>query len=156
MKDILIVVLIVVVFLVTLGAVNHGVTFDLDYVFGTWHHVSLLLVFLIASLLVVAVALLASGFSGLRLGQQRQKLEREIEETYKRLRAAEAQIALAEKTAVADEKPVADETPVANAKAAVDETPASSDDAPTQPGESASAQALVDEPVSGPAPAESS
>ena len=103
MKDILIVLLIVVVFLVTLGAVNHGVTFDLDYVFGTWHHVSLLLIFLIASLLVVAVGLLANGFSGLRLGQQRHKLEREIEETYKRLRAAEAQMAVADETPVADE-----------------------------------------------------
>ena len=108
MKDILIVLLIVVVFLVTLGAVNHGVTFDLDYLFGTWHHVSLLLVFLIASLLVVAVALLASSFSSLRLGQQRHKLEREIEETYKRLRAAEAQMAVADESASdsmpADEK----------------------------------------------------
>ena len=130
MKDILIVLLIVVVFLVTLGAVNHGVTFDLDYVFGTWHHVSLLLVFLIASLLVFAVGLLANGFSGLRLGQERHKLERELEETYKRLRAAEAQMA------------AADETPVAEAVAATDK--------------SASDSMTADETASGSAPAESS
>ena len=130
MKDILIVLLIVVVFLITLGAVNHGVTFDLDYVFGTWHHVSLLLVFLIASLLVFAVGLLANGFSGLRLGQERHKLERELEETYKRLRVAEAQIA------------VADETPVA--------------DKAEDTGESAPDSAPADETASGQAPAESS
>ena len=136
MKDILIVLLIVVVFLITLGAVNHGVTFDLDYVFGTWHHVSLLLVFLIASLLVVAVALLASGFSGLRLGQERHKLERELEETYKRLRAAEAQMAVADDATVADGTPVADEVAAA--------------------GEPAPDSTTADETASGAAPAESS
>ena len=139
MKDILIVLLVLVVAILTLGAVNHGVTFDLDYVFGTWHHVSLLLVFLIASLLVVAVALLASGFSGLRLGQQRHKLERELEETYKRLRAVEAQVA------VADETPVTDETAVTD-EAAAHDVSAPSDDATVAPGESAS----------GPTPPESS
>ncbi|MGO8683846.1 MAG: hypothetical protein ACLQUT_04610 [Thermoleophilia bacterium] len=93
MKRLFILLLIIALALLTLGVVNHGVTFNLDYVFGTWHHVLLLWVFLIAIGLVVAVGLLASSYSAMRSIRRRHKLERELQETYKRLRAAEAQVA---------------------------------------------------------------
>jgi len=143
MKDILIVLLVLVVAILTLGAVNHGVTFDLNYLFGTWHHVSLFWIFLIASGLIVAVGLLASGFSSVRLGQQRHKLESELEETYKRLRVAEAQIAAANGTPPADEnlaaeearvakdKPVAKAVPGAKDKPVADESPSNDVAAPS-------------------------
>lgn len=93
MKRLFILLLIIALALLTLGVVNHGVTFNLDYVFGTWHHVLLLWVFLVAIGLVVAVGLLASSYSAMRSIRRRHKLERELQETYKRLRAAEAQVA---------------------------------------------------------------
>jgi uncharacterized membrane protein YciS (DUF1049 family) len=91
MKDILIGLLVVMLVLLTLGAVNHDVRIDLDYLFGTWHQVSLLWLSLIAVGLVGAAGVLAAGYVGVRAGGDRHKLEQELEQTYARLRAAEAQ-----------------------------------------------------------------
>lgn len=91
MKDFLIGLLVVALVLVTLGAVNHGVKVDLDYVFGTWHQVSLLWLAVIVLCVIVVTGVAAAGYAGVRAGSERHKLEQELERTYTRLRAAEAQ-----------------------------------------------------------------
>ena len=90
MKNILIALLVVAVVLLTLGAVNHSTNVDLHLVLGTWHHASLLWPFVCAAFLVLVSGLLAAGSTGMRAGRTRQKLDNELDETYRRLRAAEA------------------------------------------------------------------
>lgn len=95
MKDILIVLLVVALALLVVGAANSGQRVDLDYVFGTWHAVSLFSLIAIAVAVLVVVGLAAAAFEGIRAAGERRKLERELEHTYGRLREAEAQLAQA-------------------------------------------------------------
>ena len=54
--------------------------------FGTWHHVSLFTLIAIAAAAFVVIGLTAAAFAGIRAAGQRRKLERELEQTYVRLR----------------------------------------------------------------------
>jgi uncharacterized integral membrane protein len=94
-RDILIIVVIIAVALVCIGAVNHDHSVNLDYFFGTWSGVSLLWLAAIAAALVIAVGLLAGGSAAVHAAGDRHKLERELEATYTRLRAAEARLGVA-------------------------------------------------------------
>jgi uncharacterized integral membrane protein len=83
-RDLLVIVVIIAIALVCLGAVNHDVTVDLDYVFGTWSGVSLLWLAAIVAALVIAVGLLAGGSAAVHAAGDRHKLEKELEATYSR------------------------------------------------------------------------
>ena len=62
----------------------------MDYVVGTWHHVSLLALAAVVAALVVVVGVLAALAADLALRAHPQALEEELQRTYVRLRAAEA------------------------------------------------------------------
>jgi hypothetical protein len=151
MKNILIILLVAAVVLLTLGAVNHSVSADIHFVFGTWHHGSLLWLFVVAAILVLAAGLLAIASTGVQAGRTRQKLERELDETYRRLRAAEGR---AVSSAAALPAPVA--TRAAGATSAPDEAATKPDDAATAPAKAAETRddaadaPPVDPPASGP------
>lgn len=95
MRDILVIVIIIAIALVCLGAVNHDRTVDFDYFFGTWTGVSMLWLAVIAAALVVGIGLVAGGSAAVHAAGDRHKLERELDATYTRLRAAEAQLGVA-------------------------------------------------------------
>lgn len=102
MKDILIGLLVIGLLLLIVGAANSGQRVDLDYVFGTWYQVSLFTLIAIAVGALVVVGLAAAAIAGIRGAGQRRKLERELEQTYVRLREAEAHAAeMTEKAAAA-------------------------------------------------------
>jgi len=127
-RNALIVVAVVALALVTLGAVNHGLLFDIDFVAGTWTAVSLFWVAVVTAGIVVVTGLVAALFARSGATAARRKLEKELQGTYERLRAAEAQlpkpapshvavteVALGQQTAVTGvvSAPAADETRVA-------------------------------------------
>lgn len=131
MKNILIILLVAAVVLLTLGAVNHNASADIHLIFGTWHHGSLLWLFVVAAILVLAAGLLAIASTGVQAGRTRQKLERELDETYRRLRAAEGR-------AVSSPTPLP--TPVESRAADVtapDEAASARDEAATAPAKAA-------------------
>lgn len=102
MKDILIVLLVVAVALLIIGAANNDQRVDLDYIFGTWHQVSLFTLIAIATAALVVVGLTVAAFAAIGAAGGRRKLERELEQTYGRLREAEAHGAqMAEEAAAA-------------------------------------------------------
>jgi hypothetical protein len=91
-RNALIVLIVVALLLVGVGAVNNGLLFDIDFVAGTWTAVSLFWVAVVmAGVLfvtgVVVAFLAASGAVAVR-----RKLEKELQSTYERLRAAEAKL----------------------------------------------------------------
>ena len=101
MKNILIVLLVIALLLLIVGAANNGQRVDLDYVFGTWYQVSLFTLIAIAVAALVVIGLGAAAIEGIQAAGQRRKLERELEQTYGRLREAEARVAqMTEKAAV--------------------------------------------------------
>jgi uncharacterized membrane protein YciS (DUF1049 family) len=96
------VLLIVAVALLIIGAANNDQRVDLDYIFGTWHQVSLFTLIAIAAAALVVVGLTAAAFEAIGAAGDRRKLERELEQTYGRLRESEAHAAqLAEEAAAA-------------------------------------------------------
>jgi uncharacterized integral membrane protein len=128
-RDILVIVVIIAIALVCLGAVNHGVTVDLDYFFGTWSGVSLLWLAAIVAALVIAVGLLAGGSAAVHAAGDRHKLEKELEATYSRLRAAEtAPGAAASVAALAPDEASVDVAPAGD-EAQADPAPAPADEA---------------------------
>ncbi|MCX6371878.1 MAG: hypothetical protein NTX16_02145, partial [Actinobacteria bacterium] len=92
MRNALIVLVVVALVLVALGAVNNGLLFDIDFVAATWTAVSLFWVAVVVAGVVfvtgVAVAFLAASGAV----TARRKLEKELQSTYERLRAAEAKL----------------------------------------------------------------
>lgn len=132
MRDILVVVMVIAVALLCLGAVNHELSVDLDYFFGTWHGVSLLWLAAVVAALVVAVGLLAGGSAAVRAAGDRHKLEKELESTYSRLRAAEAMSgAIAAAPTGGREDAAADSGPPSGG-ATTDPAPAPTDEAPSE------------------------
>jgi hypothetical protein len=91
--------IIVAVVLVALGAVNHTVTLDLDFLALDWTGVSLFWLSVVLAAVVVAAGVAAAWAArAAAVGAQR-RLEKELGKTYKRLReaqAAGAQTAVAE------------------------------------------------------------
>ena len=90
MRNALILLVVVALVIVTAGAVNHSVAFDVDWVAGTWRAVSLFWVAVVIALVVflggLAAALLARGGAA----RAQRKLESELDTTYRRVRDLEA------------------------------------------------------------------
>ena len=92
MRNALIVLGVVALVLVTLGAVNHGLLFDIDLVVVTWAAVSLFWVAVVVAGVVVVTGMVVAFFSRTGAVATRRKLEKELQGTYERLRAAEAKL----------------------------------------------------------------
>ena len=92
MRKALIVLVVVALVLVALGAVNHGLLFDIDFVVGTWTAVSLFWVTVVIAGVVLVTGMVVAFFSRSGAVATRRKLEKELQGTYERLRAAEAQL----------------------------------------------------------------
>jgi hypothetical protein len=82
----------VAVVIVALGAVNHGLLFDIDVVAGTWTAVSLFWVAVVTAGVVLVTGLVAAFLAASGATAARRKLEKELQATYERLRAAEAKL----------------------------------------------------------------
>jgi len=88
----LIVLVVVAAVIVALGAVNHGLLFDIDVVAGTWTAVSLFWVAVVTAGVVLVTGLVAAYLAASGATAARRKLEKELQATYERLRAAEAKL----------------------------------------------------------------
>jgi len=91
-RNALIVLVVVALVIVALGAVNHGLLFDIDFVAGTWTAVSLLWVAVVTAGVVVVTGVAAALLAQSGAVATRRKLEKELQGTYERLRAAEAKL----------------------------------------------------------------
>ena len=92
MRNALIVLVVVALVIVALGAINHGVLFDIDFVAGTWTAVSLFWVAVVTAGVVFVSGLVAAFLARSGAVAARRKLEKELQGAYKRLRAAEAKL----------------------------------------------------------------
>ena len=92
MRKALIVLAIVALVIVALGAVNHSLLFDIDFVAGTWAAVSLFWVAVVIAGVVFVSGVVAAFFARSGAVAGRRKLETELQGTYERLRDAEAKL----------------------------------------------------------------
>ena len=92
MRNALIVLVVVALVLVALGAVNHGLLFDIDFVAGTWTAVSLFWVAVVTAGVVFVTGVVAAFLAQSSAVATRRTLEKELQGTYERLRAAEAKL----------------------------------------------------------------
>lgn len=90
MKDIVIVLLLIAIVILVFGAVNQDQRIDFDYVTGTWEQAPVFALAAIGAGVTLVVGLGAAGVARARVIGGRRKLERELEQVYSRLRAAEA------------------------------------------------------------------
>ena len=93
MRNALILLVVVALLILTVGALNNGTAFDVDYVAGTVTAVSLFWVSIVLAALVFVVGLAAAWFAQAAVAGTRRKLETELQSTYERLREAEARAA---------------------------------------------------------------
>jgi len=91
-RNALIVLVVVALVLVALGAVNHGLLFDIDFVAGTWTAVSVFWVAVAAAGVVFVSGVVAAFLARSGAVAARRKLEKELQGAYERLRAAEAKL----------------------------------------------------------------
>jgi hypothetical protein len=91
MKNALIVLAVVAVVVLTLGLFNREASVDVDYVVGVWRSVNVFWLFAIAAGVVVAAGLVGASLARAQGWRERSKLEKELLEVYRRLRAVEAQ-----------------------------------------------------------------
>jgi hypothetical protein len=84
---------IVALALLAVGAVNHAVTLDLDFLAVSWNGVSLFWVMVAVAALVVVVGLVAAWAARGSAAAAQRRLEKELGSTYGRLRAAQAAVA---------------------------------------------------------------
>ena len=92
MRNALIVLVVVALVLVALGAVNHGLLFDIDFVAGTWTAVSVFWVAVAAAGVVFVSGVVVAFLARSGAVAARRKLEKELQGAYERLRAAEAKL----------------------------------------------------------------
>ena len=92
MRNALIVLVVVALVLVALGAVNNGLLFDIDFVAGTWTAVSLFWVAVVTAGVVFVTGVVAAFLAQSGAVATRRKLEKELQGTYERLRAAEGKL----------------------------------------------------------------
>lgn len=90
MRNALILLVVVALVIVTAGAVNHSVAFDVDWVAGTWRAVSLFWVAAVVALVVFFAGLAAALLSRAGAARMQRKLEAELDTTYRRVRDLEA------------------------------------------------------------------
>jgi uncharacterized integral membrane protein len=89
-KDILIALLIIAVVILVFGAVNQDQHIDFNYVAGTWHGASTFALAGIGAGVTLFAGLGVAAVARMHVLGGRRKLEREVEQVYMRLRAAEA------------------------------------------------------------------
>jgi hypothetical protein len=123
MKNALIVLAVVALVVLTLGLFNREASIDVDYVIGVWRAVNVFWLFAIAAGVVVAAGLLGASLARAQGWRERGKLEKELLEVYRRLRAVEAQVEQGEgaagvAAAVVEAQTVAAATPAAGEGAA--------------------------------------
>ena len=90
MKDILIALLLIAIVILVFGAVNHDQRIDFNYVAGTWHDTSTFALAGIGAGVTLVAGLGVAAVARMHVLDGRRKLEREVEQVYVRLRAAEA------------------------------------------------------------------
>ncbi len=126
MRNALILLVVVAAVIVTAGAVNHSVAFDVDWVAGTLRAVSLFWVAAAIALLVVLAGLAAALLARRGAVRTQRKLEAELDVTYRRVReleaAAPAFAAQALSAAPAAAPTVAAQTPATEPPAAAETT----------------------------------
>jgi uncharacterized integral membrane protein len=89
-KDILIALLIIAVVILVFGAVNQDQRIDFNYIAGTWHGASSFALAGIGAGGTLFAGLGVAAVARMHVLGGRRKLEREVEQVYTRLRAAEA------------------------------------------------------------------
>ena len=92
MRNALIVLLAVALVLVGLGALNHSLAFDIDYVLGSWTGVSVFWVTAAIGAVLLVAGVVAIWLARTSVVASQRKLEAELQSTYERLRAAEARV----------------------------------------------------------------
>ena len=100
MRNALILVVVVALVIVTAGAVNHSVAFDVDWVAGTWRAVSLLWIAGVIALVVLVAGLAAALLARRGAVRAQRKLETELDATYRRVRELESLVPAAAAAAV--------------------------------------------------------
>ena len=110
MRNALILLAVVALIILTVGALNNGTAFEIDYVAGTMSEVSLFWVSLVIAAIVLVAGLAAAWFALAGAAGGRRKLEAELQSTYERLRetereAGEARASAAAATAAAQVAP---------------------------------------------------
>lgn len=90
MRNALILLVVVALIIVTAGAVNHSVAFDVDWVAGTWRVVSLFWVATAIALVVLVAGLAAALLARRGAVRAQRKLEIELDVTYRRVRELES------------------------------------------------------------------
>lgn len=116
MRTILVVLLIVATAVMVVGVANHARAADVGYLFGTWEQASFVALAAIVAGLVLCTGLVVAVLSASFARRDRRKLETELEETYGRLRAAEA--LLPDDVVTGIPSPAADGRPVTHDAAA--------------------------------------
>jgi hypothetical protein len=91
-RNALIVLIVVALLLVGVGAVNNGLLFDIDFVAGTWTAVSLFWVAVVMAGVLFVTGVVVAFLAASGAVASRRKLEKELQSTYERLRAAEAKL----------------------------------------------------------------
>ena len=90
MRNALILLVVVALVILTAGAVNHTVAFDVDWVAGTWRAVSLFWIAAVVAVIVFAAGVAAALFARGGSSRAQRKLETELDTTYRRVRELEA------------------------------------------------------------------
>jgi hypothetical protein len=88
-RNALILLAAVALLIVTAGAVNHAVAFDVDWVAGTWRTVSLFWVGVTVAVLVIVAGLAAALLGRAGAVRAQRKLETELDASYRRMRELE-------------------------------------------------------------------
>lgn len=120
MRNALIVLLAVALVFVGLGALNHSLTFDIDYVAGSLTGVSVFWITVVIGAVLLVAGVVAIWLARTSVVSAQRKLEAELQSTYERLRAAEARVPA--EPAPAPE-PVASPAPEPEETSAVAEAP---------------------------------
>lgn len=92
MRNALIVLLAVALVFVGLGALNHSLTFDIDYVAGSLTAVSVFWITVVIGAVLLVAGVVAIWLARTSVVSSQRKLEAELQSTYERLRAAEARV----------------------------------------------------------------
>jgi hypothetical protein len=123
-RNALIVLVVVALLLVGMGAVNNGLLFDIDFVAGTWTAVSLFWVAVVMAGVVFVTGVAAAFLAASGAVAARRRLEKELQSTYERLRAAEAKLPMPMPAPVAVDVLTADQTAVTSVETAATTTQA--------------------------------
>jgi outer membrane biosynthesis protein TonB len=149
-RNALIVLLAVALVLVGLGALNHSLAFDIDYVLGSWTGVSVFWVTAAIGAVLLLAGLVAIWFARTSVVAAQRKLEAELQSTYERLRAAEARVP-AEPTPPAEpEAPPEPVVPPEPTPPPEPEKPPQAPPEPTPPAEPATIAATSETPPTAP------